>query len=124
MAETKEDPLVAQAFDSKKHEDLAKAVEKLTPEEAQYFLLKLEGAIRKRKIQIVGYLVSMLVWIAGMMFALVYYGTHDGFVGWAFLLPFGLVGVILFAFGRWAERVGAIAAQLARPVKVSSPPPE
>jgi len=124
VAESKEDPLVAQAFDSKKHEDLAHAVEQLTPEEAQYFLTKLEAAIRKRKIQILGYLVSMLVWIGGMMFALVYYGTHDGFVGWAFLLPFALVGVILFAFGKWAERVGAIAAQMTRPVKASSAPPK
>ena len=109
MAESKEDPLVAQAFDSKKHEDLARAVENLSPEEALYFLTKLEAAIRKRKIQIVGYLVSMLVWIVGMMFALVWYGTHDGFVGWAFLLPFAAVGVILYAFGKWAAKVGSIA---------------
>jgi hypothetical protein len=27
-------------------------------------------------------------------------------VGWAFLLPFALVGLILFAFGKWSEAVG------------------
>ena len=102
----KQVPDVEQAFDADKHLALAKAIEKLDPEEAAYFLWKLEVAIRKRKIQIMGYLVAMLVWLAGMLFALVYYGTHDGFVGWAFLLPFALVGVILFAFGKWSDRVG------------------
>jgi hypothetical protein len=102
-------PDVEQAFDKDKHLQLARAVEKLDPEEAAYFLWKLEMAIRKRKIQIIGYLVSMLVWVVGMMFALVYYGTHDGFVGWAFLLPFVLVGVILFAFGKWSDRIGKAA---------------
>jgi len=105
-----EDPLVAQAFAADKHEDLARAVEKLSPEEAAFFLTRLEAAIRKRKIQITGYLVAMLIWVAGMMFALAWYGTHDGFVGWAFVLPFGLVGVVLYAFGKWADRVGAAAA--------------
>ena len=99
-------PDVEKAFDADKHLELAKAIENLKPEEAAYFLWKLEIAIRKRKIQIMGYLVSMLVWLAGMLFALVYYGTHDGFVGWAFLLPFVLVGGILFAFGKWSDRIG------------------
>ncbi len=101
-----EDPLVQQAFDADKHAQLAEAVEKLDPAEAAFFLHKLEMAIRKRKIQITGYLVSMVVWLVGMMFALVWYGSHDGFVGWAFLLPFALVGLVLFLFGKWAERVG------------------
>ena len=99
-------PDVEHAFDADKHTELAKAVEKLSPTEAAFFLWKLEQSIRKRKIQIMGYLVAMLVWLAGMMFALVWYGTHDGFVGWAFLLPFLLVGLILFGFGKWSEAVG------------------
>jgi hypothetical protein len=99
---------VEHAFDKDKHLELAKAVEKLTPDEAAFFLLKLEAAIRKRKIQIFGYLIAMLFWILGMMGALVYYGTAKGFVGWVFLAPFLLVGVILFAFGKWADRVGNI----------------
>jgi len=111
-----EDPLVAQAFDKDKHESLARAVEQLSPEEAQFFLTKLEAAIRKRKIQITGYLVAMLAWLLGMVFALAWYGTHDGFVGWVFLAPFGVVGVILYAFGRWAERVAASPKTPTKPV--------
>lgn len=101
-----EDPLVAKAFSADKHEELAHAIEQLNPDEAQFFLEKLERAIRKRKIQITGYLVAMVVWLVGMMFALAYYGIAEGFVGWVFLAPFGLVGVVLYAFGKWSERVG------------------
>jgi hypothetical protein len=108
-----EDPMVAKAFDTNSHDELARAVEQLSPQEAAFFLGKLEAAIRKRKIQLTGYLVAMLLWILAMMGALAYYGTHKGFVGWVFILPFGLVGVILFAFGKWAERAGA---------KVPAPP--
>ena len=106
VAQSGEDPLVAQAFDAKKHEDLARAIEKLSPEEAGFFLHKLEMAIKKRKIQITGYLAAMLLWVLGMFFALAWFGTHDGFVGWVFLVPFGIVGVVLYAFGKWAEAVG------------------
>lgn len=101
-----EDPLVSKAFNADKHEELARAIEQLNPEEAQFFLEKLERAIRKRKIQITGYLAAMLVWVIGMMFALAYFGMADGFVGWVFLAPFGAVGVVLYLFGRWSERVG------------------
>jgi hypothetical protein len=101
-----EDPLVAKAFKADQHVELAQAIEKLDPAEAAFFLEKLERAIKKRKIQISGYLAAMLVWVIGMMFALMYFGMADGFVGWVFLAPFGLVGVVLYAFGRWSERVG------------------
>ena len=100
-----EDPLVSQAFDAKKHEDLARAIERLSPDQAAFFLHRLEMAIRKRKIQITGYLAAMVAWLVGMMLALAYYGMHTGFVGWVFLAPFGLVGGILYGFGKWAERV-------------------
>ena len=105
MSKPVEDPLVSQAFDAKKHEDLARAIEKLSSEEAAFFLHKLEMAIRKRKIQITGYLVAMAVWLVGMMFALAYSGMHDGFVGWVFIAPFGLVGLVLYLFGKWANSV-------------------
>jgi hypothetical protein len=100
-----EDPLVAQAFSSKNHEDLARAIEKLSSDEAAFFLHKLEHAIRKRKIQLTGYLGAMAAWLITMVAALVYFGTHDGFAYWVFVVPFGAVGLILYSFGRWAERV-------------------
>jgi hypothetical protein len=111
-----EDPLVAQAFDASKHEDLARAVEQLSPDEAAFFVHKLEMALRKRKLQLTGYLVAMAAWVVAMTLALVYSGMHDGFVAWVFLVPFGVVGMILFAFGKWAERVSKT------PLKTGSPP--
>ena len=107
--------MVAKAFDAGKHDELARAIEKLTPEEAQYFLTKLEAAVRKRKLQLTGYLVAMVVWLVATLGALVYYGTYDGFTAWIFLVPFGLVGLILFAFGKWSEKAGAAAAAAAGP---------
>ena len=100
-----EDPMVAKAFDASKHDELAKAVEQLSPEEAEFFLKRLEVALRKRKIQLTGYLVAMLVWLLGMVGALVYYGMSSGFVGWVFLAPFAVVGLVLWIFGRWANRI-------------------
>lgn len=107
MANPVEDPLVAQAFDKDKHEQLARAIEQLSPDEAAFFVAKLERALRKRKVQLTGYLVAMLAWLVAMLFALAYFGIASGFVGWVFLLPFALVGVILYAFGKWANRVGS-----------------
>lgn len=103
-----EDPLVAQAFDADKHDALARAVEQLSPDEAAFFLKKLEAALRKRKIQLTGYLVAMLVWLLGMVAALAYYGMSSGFVGWVFLAPFALVGAVLWGFGKWANRAGVV----------------
>lgn len=94
-------------FDPTKHDELAKAVAQLSPEEAAFFLSKLEAVLAKRKIQLTGYLVAMCAWLVGMIAALWYYGTHDGFVGWVFFLPFGLVGGVLWYFGRRAERTAA-----------------
>ena len=106
MARSAEDPLVAKAFDRKQsQEELAQAIAQLGPEEAAFFLHKLEMALRKRKIQLGGYLVAMIAWLAGMIGALIYFGAYGWSAAWAFLVPFGLVGAILYGFGTWAERV-------------------
>jgi hypothetical protein len=106
VARPAEDPLVAKAFDRKQsHDELARAIAQLSPEEAAFFLHKLEMAMRKRKIQLGGYLLAMVAWLAGMTLALLYFGMHDG-SAWVFIVPFGIVGVILYGVGSWAERVG------------------
>ena len=114
MPPSAEDPLVAKAFDTRKQEDLARAIEQLSPEEAAFFLHRLERAIKKRKIQLTGYLVAMAAWLAGMVLALIYFGTHDGSL-WVFIVPFAIVGVILYGFGTWSERVARVPRPVARP---------
>jgi hypothetical protein len=99
-------PNADDAFDVSKQDAIADAIKNLSREEAALFLHTLEMKLRKRKLQLVGYLVAMALWLAGMLFALVYFGTQSGFVGWVFLVPFALVGVTLFAFGKWAEKIG------------------
>jgi hypothetical protein len=86
--------------------DLANAVAQLSPEEALFFLAKLEAVMNKRKLQLTGYLLSLAVWLVAMVGAMIYFGSQEGFTGWVFLVPFALVGVILWAFGRWATKVG------------------
>ncbi|MGE0872141.1 MAG: hypothetical protein AB7P03_26520 [Kofleriaceae bacterium] len=89
-----------------KDDEVLRAIQQLSPDEAAYFLARVEAAIRKRKIQLTGYLTALGVWAVGMFLALLYYGTHDGFIGWVFLVPFGLVGLVLYMFGRWSTAVG------------------
>jgi len=101
--------MVAQAFDASKHEALAEAISQLSPEEAEFFVAKLEAALKKRKIELLGYLVALVVWLIGMVGALVYFGAVEGFAGWVFLMPFLGVGLVLYGFGRWAARVGRAA---------------
>ncbi len=100
-----EDPMVAKAFGAGSEDELAKAIGALNPQEAEFFLKKLEAALRKRKIMLSGYIVAMVAWLVGMVCALAYFGIAKGFVGWVFLVPFAIVGVILWAFGTWAEKV-------------------
>jgi hypothetical protein len=122
------DDMVDKAFDPKQQDIVARAIEQLSPEEAGYFLDKLERAIRKRKIQFTGYLVAMVVWLFGMVFALFFYGAaaEGEFVGWVFVMPFAAVGVILTLFGRWGDRAGKAppqpAAIAARPADRQAKP--
>jgi len=98
--------MVAKAFGAGSQEDLAELIGKLNPAEADFFLKKLEAALRKRKIMLSGYIVAMVAWVVGMVCALAYFGMASGFTGWVFLAPFLIVGVILWVFGTLAERAG------------------
>jgi hypothetical protein len=106
VARSDEDPLVAKAFDRKSsQEDLVRAIAQLSPDEAAFFLHRLEVALRKRKIQLSGYLIAMVAWLVGMVMALVYFGMNDASAAWAFIVPFGIVGLVLYGFGTWADRM-------------------
>jgi hypothetical protein len=88
-------------------EEIAAAIKQLSPEQALVFLDKLERVYKKQRIQALGYLVAMVVWAGGMFAALVYAGSTEGFTAWVYLVPFALVGAVLYGFGRWASKVTA-----------------
>jgi hypothetical protein len=83
------------------------AIVKLSPDEAAFFLHKLEAANRKRRVQLWGYIAALIVWALTMIFALVYYAYSPPgvFVGWIFIVPFAAVGVLVLLFGKWADSI-------------------
>jgi hypothetical protein len=118
-----EDPMVAKAFNADKHDELARAIQELSPDEAEFFLWKLEIALRKRKVQLLGYLVAMVVWLLGMVGALIIYGMATGFVGYVFILPFAVVGLVLYVFGWGANRIGKEPRPPSKIPPPTAPPP-
>jgi hypothetical protein len=95
------------AGDPERQARLAAAIEKLTPEEAQKVLDILEREMKKRSIQLYGYIASGIVLIIGMLGVLVYWGSvpEGTSVAWTIPVPFLFVAIILVIFGRWSNRV-------------------
>ncbi|MCG8420945.1 MAG: hypothetical protein MJE77_23740 [Proteobacteria bacterium] len=86
---------------------LAKEIEKLSPEEAAVFLQLVEKAFKKRRIQLIGYVLALFLMVGGMLSAFLIYAQRepDQFLGWVFLVPFTLVGAVLLAFGHWSRKL-------------------
>jgi hypothetical protein len=123
VARSVEDPL-AKALDARQsHEEIARAVAQLSPDEAAFFLHKLETALRRRKIQDTGYFAAKVAWLIGMILAMIYFGMNDGSAVWAFIVPFGVAGAILYGFGSWANRVAKRAPPGAPPAPPAAPAP-
>jgi hypothetical protein len=92
--------------DPANHDAVARAIQQLSPEEAQFFFDRLERAIRKRKLQLTGLMIAMVLGLVAIIVAFYVYATapEGKFVGWVFLIPFGLIGLVMYVFGRAAER--------------------
>jgi hypothetical protein len=80
---------------------------KLSPEEIEMFVAALEKVERRRKIMIGGYLLAIAMLLCGEIGALitVSLAPRNARVGWVFLVPFALTGLILWSFGRWSKRI-------------------
>lgn len=87
--------------------ELEKQLSELSPEEAEMFARALELTLKKRRIMLIGHLAAVLAVVLGFLGALYYYGSQEGdaFIGWVFLVPVGVAGVILLLFGKLAKRV-------------------
>jgi hypothetical protein len=80
---------------------------KLSPEEIEMFVAVLEKVERRRRIMLGGYLLAIAMLFCGEIGALITVGLagRHARVGWVFLVPFALTGVILWSFGKWSKRI-------------------
>ena len=91
----------------KEQRELQKALDQLTPEQAEMFVQALELTMKKRRIMLLGYLLAVLAIVIGFGWALYMYGTHEygTFFGWVFLIPFAIAGATFILFGKIARRM-------------------
>lgn len=86
---------------------IAEAIATLSPEEAMVFMAHMDGALKQRRLQLTGYVVAALLWAVSMAVALYLYGTaaRGTFITWVFLVPFGILGGVMWMFGRLADKL-------------------
>lgn len=75
-----------------------------TEEQIAALMRQIERIEKKRKIMLAGYFAALILLVGGQIGAFVVYAnTPPGtFVAWIFLIPFALVGAVLWLFGKWA----------------------
>jgi hypothetical protein len=79
----------------------------LSEDQIERLVRAIEKVERKRKIMLLGYMVALLCLVLGQLVAFfIYSAAPPGtFVGWVFFVPFTLVGLVLWAVGRWARSI-------------------
>ncbi len=87
------------------NEDLAKQLASLSQDEADIFVRALELTIKRRRNMLIGYVLSLIAIIFGMVWALYMYGTREPgtFRLWVFCVPPTLSAIVLIAFGRFTR---------------------
>ncbi|HVK73199.1 MAG TPA: hypothetical protein VM734_07745 [Kofleriaceae bacterium] len=82
------------------------AIANMPPEKAAELVAMLEDSLRRRKIELVGYLAAAVLLLVGMVLALWFYGSasQGTFVAWVFLIPLALAGLVMTLVGRLARR--------------------
>ncbi len=99
--------LAQDALDAPGDAELARRIAELSPEEAALFAKLIGLALRKRRWLLTGYLVALVAVLAGMMAALYLQGTYgkERFIGWVFVIPPALAGLVLWAVGRHVKKM-------------------
>ena len=104
--------LAARLSDPAFQTEIEQAIRELPPDRAAELVAMLEASVRRRRIELYGYLLAAVVVIVGMIGALLIMGSvEDGrFVGWIFLIPLALAGLVMTVIGKRAK-AGAPAAK-------------
>lgn len=82
--------------------------ENLSPEELVLLGQAVARIQKRRRIMLVGYALALLVMLVGVPLGLLVWARapRGAFIGWVFLVPLGITGLILWLFGRWARLAG------------------
>jgi hypothetical protein len=85
---------------------IEEGLKNMPPEKAAELVAMLEASLRRRKIELYGYLGAAVVMVVGMVVALYIYGAtdHGNFMSWIFLIPMGLAGAVMWFVGRWSNK--------------------
>ena len=85
--------------------DIEQAVRDLPPERAAELVAMLEASMRRRKLELYGYLAAAAIVVVGMVGALLFLGSakENSFVGWVFLVPLALAGLVMWLVGKKAR---------------------
>ncbi len=102
--------LAKDALDPKRgasREQIEEQLAELNPEQAAMFVRVLEITLKRRRIQLLGYICALLSVVVGMFVAIYLWGTRTPgtFIGWVFIIPPAAAGLCIWLFGRWSNRV-------------------
>jgi peptidoglycan/LPS O-acetylase OafA/YrhL len=105
--------LAEQLADPAFRERIEQAISALPPEKAAELVALLEASIRRRKIELFGYIASAVVLLLGMVIAVYTYGRGGSrpVHRVVFLAPLAAAGVIMIAVARWAAKREAAERQ-------------
>lgn len=80
---------------------------KLSEEQIEKLVAAIERMERRRRILLGGYLAALTLLVLGQIGAFWIYGTAPpgSSYGWVFLIPFAIIGFVLWGFGRLAKRI-------------------
>ena len=108
-ATIKPQELAERLADPEFRERVEAAIASLPPDKAVELVALLEASIRRRKIELFGYLASAAILLVGMVIALYAFGAaaQGTFIGWVFLVPLALAGVVMIAVARAARTAEA-----------------
>ena len=85
--------------------NIERAVRELPPERAAELVAMLEASIKRRKLELYGYVAAAIIVLLGLVGGLLVMGSakEGSFIGWIFFIPIGLAGLVMWLVGKKAR---------------------